>query len=229
MSDQHSTPRDTTTADDAPMAPAEMLALTRRQEARVEDFFQTPTIAIVLTWGVAWTVGFLALWGASDASPVAIPPVTAGILFTVLMVAGIVVSAIIGSRTGAGIRGPQRAQGMIYGITWAVACTAVPILSGALFRAGMTDAVAALFFPAAYSIVVGILYLFGAALFSDRSMIVIGGWILLVGVVAPYVGTPGNYLVMALAGGGAFLVYGVALLVARARRDRRSTGASARG
>ena len=216
-------------SEDAPMTPAEMLALTQRQQDRVEDFYATPTTAIVITWGVAWTVGFLALWSASEASPLDVPAAPAGILFTVLMVAGVVVSAVLGSRTGAGVRGPQQFQGTVYGISWAAACVAIPVLSGALFRAGMTDDVAALFFPAAYSIVVGVLYLFGAALFSDRSMIVVGGWILLVGVIAPYVGSPGNYLVMGLLGGGAFLVYGAALLVARSRRARRVGGVPSRG
>lgn len=215
--------------DDAPLTPAEMLALSREQEYRVEDFFQSPTIAIVLTWGVAWTVGFLALWSASDASPLDVPVLPASILFTVLMVAGIVVSAVVGSRSGAGVRGPQQFQGRLYGITWAVACSAISVFSGALFRAGMSDALAALFFPAAFSIVVGILYLMGAALFHDRSMIVVGGWILFIGVVAPYFGTPGNYLVMAFAGGGAFLVYGFVLLAERSRRARNRAGASTRG
>jgi hypothetical protein len=230
MTDRHDPPAQHPIGDDdAPMTPAQMLALTRTQTDRVEDLFQSPTIAIVLTWGVAWTVGFLALWSASDASPVAVPAAPAAVVFGALMIAGVVVSAVVGTRTGAGVRGPQQVQGRIYGITWAIACVAVPVLSGALFRAGMTDELAALYFPAAYSLVIGILYLLGAALFSDRSMIVVGGWILLVGIVAPYVGAPGNYLVMALGGGGAFLAYGVALLAARARRRRRALEAPRHG
>lgn len=208
------------------MTPAEMLALSRRQEDRVEDFFQTPTTIIVVTWGVAWTIGFLALWLASDASPIAVPAAPAGAVFVILMVAGIIISGVVGMRTGAGVKGPQQVQARIYGITWALGCLAVPMLAGALFRAGMSAEVAALYFPAGYCIVIGILYLFGAALFSDRSMIVVGGWILFIGIVAPYFGSPGNYLVMALAGGGAFLVYGIVLLAARAQR---SAGASNRG
>jgi hypothetical protein len=230
MSDRHDGPSAPASPDDdIPMTPAEMLALARTQENRVEDFFQTPTMIIVLTWGVAWTVGFLALWSASDASPIAVPAGPAGTVFVVLMVAGIVISGVVGTRTGAGVRGPQQVQARIYGITWALGCLAVPMLSGALFRAGMSAEVAALYFPAGYCIVVGILYLFGAALFSDRSMIVVGGWILFIGIVAPYFGAPGNYLVMSLAGGGAFLVYGIVLLIARSRRNRRVAGAPSRG
>ncbi|RUQ99135.1 hypothetical protein [Labedella endophytica] len=230
MTDPHDTPAASDAHDDdAPMTPAEMLALTRAQEHRVEDFYQTPTTIIVVTWGVAWTIGFLALWSASSASPIAVPAGPAAAVFVVLMIAGIVISGVVGTRTGAGVKGPQQVQARIYGITWALGCLAVPMLAGALFRAGMSAEVAALYFPAGYCIVVGILYLFGAALFSDRSMIVVGGWILFIGIVAPYFGSPGNYLVMSLAGGGAFLVYGVVLLVARSRRDRRMVGAPSRG
>lgn len=217
MPDSDRTPEND--VDDAPMSPADMLALSAAQQQKVADFVATPTIVIVLAWGVAWFVGFLMLWGASPDSPIAVPRLLAGIVFTGLMIAGVLTSVIAGVRTGAGIRGRQQFQGTLYGCSWAVGCAAVPVLGGALSRAGMSGEVAALFYPAAYCIVVGLLYLVGAALWNDRAMIVIGAWIVLVGVAAPYVGAPTSYLVMALAGGGAFIVYGAVLVAARVRRS----------
>ncbi|WP_243696165.1 hypothetical protein [Labedella phragmitis] len=212
--------RDVMATDDAPMSAAQMLELSRAQQQRVADFFETPTLIIVATWGVAWFVGFLALWLGRPASVLPIPGDIAGTAFAVLMIVGVVTSVVVGSRTGAGVKGRERFEGAVYGISWGAACTAVPVLGGALQRAGMTTDVAALFYPAAYCIVIGTLYLVGAALWQDRSMIVVGAWILLVGVVAPYFGAPASYLVMSLAGGGAFLVYAALLLGARSRVKR---------
>jgi hypothetical protein len=55
----------------------------------------------------------------------------------------------------------------------------------------------------------GTLYLAGAALFSSRSQLVIGIIVLGVSAGAPFAGQPGNNLVMAVAGGGTFLVAAV--------------------
>jgi hypothetical protein len=214
---EHTPDPDAMSADDAPMSAAEMLELSRVQQQRVADFFETPTLIIVATWGVAWFVGFLALWLGSPGSPIPVPSEVSGTVFTVLMIAGVATSVVVGSRTGAGVRGRERFEGVVYGMSWAAACFAVPVLGGALLRAGMSPDVAALFYPAAYCIVIGTLYLVGAALWHDRSMIVVGAWILLIGVVAPYFGAPTSYLVMSLAGGGAFVIYAAILLAARSR------------
>ncbi|MFZ4893937.1 hypothetical protein ACL9RL_05765 [Plantibacter sp. Mn2098] len=226
------TPADTPPEDDAPVDIAAMLALSTQQVRRVEDIFARPTISLVLIWGVAWFVGFLVLWSASDQNPwFQTPEAPAGIVFGSLMVGGIISSIVIGSGMSRGIQGAQRVQGTLYGVSWAVGCTAPGFLGGALLANGMPAESAALFFPAAYALVVGLLYLAGGAIWRDRIMYSLGVWTILVGVIAPYFGTPGNTLVMAFAGGGGFLVYGAILLVLRRRAlsvhgrsdDRRAT------
>ncbi|MGG7465579.1 hypothetical protein [Plantibacter sp. YIM 135347] len=199
--------------------PAAMLALSERQARRVDDLFFRPTVTIVFIWGVAWFVGFLVLWSASSGNPwFRTPVVPAGIVFAALMIGGVVSSAIIGSRTGHGIQGPQQVQGAMYGFGWAIGSTAAAVFGGAMFVNGMSGELAAIFYPAVYSLVVGLLYLAGGAIWQDRTMYAVGVWIVVVGVVAPYFGQPLNELVMALAGGGGFLVYGVILVLARKRR-----------
>lgn len=203
--------------------PAAMLALQERQATRVDDIFARPTIAIVFIWGVAWTVGFLALWSASDANPwFTTPPIVAGWLFAILMAGGVVASSVIGSRMSRGIQGAQQVQGTMYGIAWAIGCTAAAVFGGALFAAGMAPELAAIFYPAIYSLVVGLLYLAGGAVWRDRVMYGMGVWIIVVGMAAPFFGSPGNALIMGIAGGGGFLAYGCFLESMRRRRARRS-------
>ncbi|MBF4512386.1 hypothetical protein ITJ66_07780 [Plantibacter sp. VKM Ac-2885] len=215
-------PMEPTDGSDA-LDPAAMLALQERQASRVDDIFTRPTIAIVYIWGVAWTVGFLALWSASDENPwFTTPPTVAGWLFGILMVGGIVSSSIIGSRMSRGIQGAQQVQGTMYGIAWAIGCTAAAVFGGALFSAGMAPELSAIFYPAIYSLVVGLLYLAGGAVWRDRVMYGMGIWIIVVGMAAPFFGSPGNALIMAIAGGGGFLVYATFLEATRRRRAHRS-------
>jgi hypothetical protein len=216
-------------ADDAPADIREMLRLSQQQSDKMSSVFDRPTTIIVLTWGVAWFVGFLTLWSATEGNPwFRTPIVPAGIVFTVLMVAGIIVSAVVGSRTSRGMRGAVAFQGTVYGISWAIACMAVPFFGGALLANGMSPELAALFYPAGYSLVVGILYLAGAALWNDKPMLGVGIWIIVVGIGAPFFGAPTNYLVMGLLGGGAFLVYGVWLVLRQRRRVARYSRTDAR-
>ena len=69
---------------------------------------------------------------------------------------------------------------------------------------------------------VGLLYLAGGAVWRDRLMYGMGIWIIVVGMAAPFFGSPGNALIMAIAGGGGFLVYATFLEATRRRRAHRS-------
>ncbi len=62
------------------------------------------------------------------------------------------------------------------------------------------------------------MYLVGGALWRDRTMfVVVGGWLVLVNVVAVLVGVEPFGLIMGIAGGGGFLV--AAAFEARRRRS----------
>ncbi|WP_130179163.1 hypothetical protein [Cryobacterium sp. SO1] len=211
------------TADlDEPMGdPQQMLALLEAQQRRVADAQIAPVVWLYFIWGVAWFVGFLALWsGDPDGNPwFTIPAGVATPLFIVLLVISIVSSAVIGLRINRGVRGVSSFSGAVYGLSWSVCGGAFALLGVGLIRNGLSPELANLYFPSGYALMCGTIYLGGAALWRDKSQLVLGLFMLVVGAAAPFAGSPGNDLVFALAGGGAFLVT-AAVMAVRLRRNR---------
>lgn len=190
--------------DDRPLDPAEMLALLERQKRQVDLAYVTPVAWLYLVWGVSWALGFLLLWLARvvDWMPLSL----AGTVFGVLIVASIITSAIDGTRIGRGVRGSSNFQGAVYGMSWSLSGAAFAAVGVGLLSNGMSQELAALYFPSAYALMAGIMYLAGAALWSEKSQLVLGCVLLVVGSIAPFFGGPTNNLVMAIGGGGSFLV-----------------------
>lgn len=203
--------------DDRPLDPADMLALLERQKRQVDLAYVTPVAWLYLIWGVSWAVGFLLLWLARVVDWMPLP--LAGAAFGVLIIASIVTSAIVGTRIGRGVRGASNFQGAVYGISWSLSGMAFAAVGVGLISNGMSPELAALYFPSAYALMAGIMYLAGAALWGERSQLVLGCLLLVVGSIAPFFGLPGNNLVMAIGGGGGFLVAAVhfAVVIRRAR------------
>lgn len=202
--------------DDAPLDPAEALALAERQQRAVGLSFVKPVAWLYTIWGVAWLVGFLLLW-LGDATEW-MPWVVAGPGFGVLITGAIVASAVIGSRIGRGVQGASDFQGIVYGISWPITGLAFGFVGAGLVGQGMSTELASLYFPSAYALMVGILYLLGGALWNAKSQFVLGLVLIAVGSAAPFFGAPTNNLVMAIAG-LAFLI-GAAHFVTVARKVR---------
>jgi hypothetical protein len=189
--------------DDRPLDPAAMLALLERQKREVDLAYVRPVSVLYLVWGVAWAVGFLLLWlGHLGLMPLPV----AGAAFAVLIIGSIVTSAIVGTRIGRGVQGASNFQGAVYGISWSVSGAAFAAVGVGLISNGMSQELASLYFPSAYALMAGILYLAGAALWNEKSQLVLGVLLLAVGSIAPFFGAPTNNLVMAIGGGGGFLV-----------------------
>lgn len=194
---------DSPTPDESPLDPAAALDLAERQQRAVGLSFVRPVAFLYLVWGVSWLFGFLALWAAYVTDWLALP--VAGIIFGVLITAAIVVSSIIGSRIGRGVQGSSDFQGIVYGLSWPLTGFAFAAVGMGLISQGMSGELASLYFPSAYALMAGILYVLGAALWHARSQLVLGVVLVVIGSVAPFVGAPHNNLVMALAG-VAFLI-----------------------
>lgn len=189
--------------DELPLNPAEALALAERQQRAVSLSFVKPVFWLYLIWGAAWLLGFLALWlgYVSDWLPLWM----AGTVFAVLIVGSIVASAIVGARLGRGVQGPSNFAGAVYGISWTLFGFAFLVLGMGLSANGMSGELASLYFPSAYALMAGVLYVLGAALWLEKSQLALGILLLAVGSVAPFFGAPTNNLVMAIGGGGGFL------------------------
>lgn len=195
-------------ADDAPLDAAGMLALVEQQQRSIDRKMLSPLPWLYGIWGVAWLVGFFVLWSAWDGGNpwFRIPGLTAGLIFAVLIVGSIVTSAVLGTRINRGVRGASDFQGAVYGISWSVCGFAFYGLGAGLAFNGASPELISVYFPTAYGLMTGTLYLMGAALWSSRSQLVLGLVIIVVSVAAPFLGQPLNNLLVSLAGGGTFLI-----------------------
>jgi hypothetical protein len=208
--------RSTELADEneAALSPEEMLRLVHNQQSDVYRQQLSPLPWMLGVWGVAWLVGFLLLWSAApDGNPwLQIPGAAAATGFAVLIGAAFALSTVLGIRIGRGVQGESSFAGAVYGISWPVCASAFALLGVALIRNGMSPEL-----PSAFSLMVGTLYLVGAALWHQTSQLVLGIILLVTGSVAPFFGAPTNNLVMALLGGGSLLI-AAALFAIRLRR-----------
>ena len=200
---------------DESLPPERMLEIIRAQQRQVEQRQLAPVPWLLAVWGVVWLVGFLLLWSAwPGGNPwFSVPGTVASTIFAVLIAAAIACSAVLGIRIGRGIKGESNFAGAVYGISWPASGAAFALVGVGLVRNGMSTELASIYFPSAFSVMVGVLYLAGAALWRNVGQLVLGIALLAVASIAPFFGHPANNLVMALAGGGAFLVGAVAAAV----------------
>ncbi|QIK84631.1 hypothetical protein [Sanguibacter sp. HDW7] len=204
--------------DDAPLDAAASLALIDAQRATVVHRAEPSPTYLFTVWGLAWLLGYGALgWGSRthDGPPGAL----AGIIFGVLLLGAAVATGIHIARRAGGVRGPSARAGAMFGWTWTIGFAAVYLIMAGLTRAGASDPVLSLAWNALPAFLVGLLYLAGGALWQEMTMYLLGAWIVLVAGAATLAGIPGNYTVMALAGGGGMLGAAlVSVILARRRR-----------
>ncbi|MFK4836196.1 hypothetical protein ACI3KY_10750 [Microbacterium sp. ZW T2_14] len=195
--------------DDATHDAAAMLDLVRSQQDRVTRQLAAEVPLILLAWGIAWFVGFGLLWLIDGAKPAASVPLPLAVtVFIVLMAGALVATAILGIRSGRGIRASAGAAftGAVYGWSWTIAFIAMFVFGTALVRNGMPPEVANIYYPTASTLLVGLLYFVGGGIWHAKPLLWLGGWIMVVALVAPFFGYPTHYLVFSIAGGGVFLV-----------------------
>lgn len=205
--------------NESALTPQQMLKLVDDQQNDVVRKQLAPIPWMLGIWGVAWLVGFLLLWSAAPESNslVKVPGPVAGIGFGVLIGAAIATSTVLGIRIGRGVQGNSSFAGAVYGISWALCGTAFGAVGVALMNNGMSYELATLYYPSAFALMAGTLYLLGAALWHQKSMLVLGIILLVTGSVSPFFGAPTNNLVMALLGGGTMLFMAI-LAAVRLRR-----------
>jgi hypothetical protein len=201
---------------DSPLSAAAALAVLTEQQRTVSRRLGGQIWIITGAWGIAWLFGFLAIWLMDSASLGIVVPTWLGwTIFATLFAAALVVSAVLGARSGRGIRSnsANAFTGTVYGVTWAVSMVFLSVLGAALLSRGMSAALADLFYPSVYALVVGILYLAAAAIWRVVEMIVAGAFFVVLASVAPFFGHPTNFLVFAVAGGAMFFTFATILAV----------------
>lgn len=230
------TPKAEAASADSPLSASAALTLLDRQQRRVANERGRFVFPITLAWAVAWLVGFGALWSIDGpavdhvGSGAGLPVPVALTIFLVLLVAAIAVSIVQGVRGGRGFKGSASAfTGTVYGISWSIVMIGIGVLGGALQAHGMSTTVGNIYYPCVYTFAVGLLYLLAGAIWHSVSSVVAGGCVILVAVIAAWFGYPNHYLVLAIGGGGTFLVLAIRDVVAGRRVRAQLAGEGQRG
>lgn len=190
-----------------------------------QQAFAPNAVLLYATWGIAWTVGFLAFYAAFvPAERPLIPFVVGVVIGLAVLVAAIVLSAVHSARRSAGSRGPSAVQGAIYGNTFAVAFALMGLLGWRLISSGVQLESMLSYWVAAVCLIVGILFLAGAAMWNDRSQLIFGCWTFVVGFVSIALPPPHNLLAGAAGGIGFLVLAGV-----QAIRPQLTSGRITRG
>ncbi|MFK4790022.1 hypothetical protein [Microbacterium sp. ZW T5_56] len=164
---------------------------------------------LYVTWGAAWIVSFAALYLAFAPNSGQPLPLAAGLaVAAVAVAAAIVISTVHSARRGTGTRGPSVVQGAIFGNIYPVAFALIGLLGWRLTSAGVPVDVMLSYWMAGPCLVIGALSVAGAVLWNDRSQLVFGVWILVVGLGSLAVSPPHN-LLAGVVGGVGFLVLAI--------------------
>ncbi|HEY8719087.1 hypothetical protein [Pengzhenrongella sp.] len=200
-------PPDDGARDDLPLDLAASAALIEAQRARVAAATDVDGRLLFGAWGTSWLLGFGALYSvASDQPLLGWPDWVAGTLFAGLLGVAMIITAVHLVRRTAGVRGVSARSGAMYGWSWGLSFTGVGALGFGLSRAGVSPEVMQLVMTVVPALLVGALYMAGAAIWRATTQFVLGAWIVAVTVVAAVVGPPATLAVMSIAGGGGMLV-----------------------
>jgi hypothetical protein len=200
---------------------AQQLRLVAEQRARTQTALELDARVVLGAWGVAWFVGFGVFWLAADRDGgplLAVPPVVVGLLFGLLLLSAATTTAVMSARATRGVSGASSRTGAIYSCGWLLGFAMLPAIVLGADRLGASPEATALLWPAVSSLVVGLMYVAGAAAFADLTQFLVGAWIMVTTGVGCLLGLPALYLVMCVAGGGGFLVAAGVLAVRQARR-----------
>lgn len=217
MSADHGTTSDTGTGGEALDAAARLRLIDDQQE-RTRETIEPDARLLYLAWGLAWLIGYLAMWFTSrDGSE---PAIWAGWTLTLTIAAAIAFTMVHSIRCSIGIRGVSARAGAMYGWGWMLGFLTMGAILTGLIRAGVDGAVIGVAANGVACLIVGLMYLGGGIAFQDNGLYALGVWMLVTAAVATVVGLPGTNLVMALLGGGGFLAMGAVTTVLQARRRR---------
>lgn len=204
----------TNRSDDEALDPASMLALAQNQQKSVSSQRGGFVVIIMLGYGIALLVGFLSLRFVTEPA--------GWWIFVVLLAAAIALSIVLGVRGARGIRSTDSFTGTMYGISWSLAMAALGALGGGLIGQGLDNHLIQLFYSAVYTLLIGLQYFMAGILWRSVPSLIVGGWLVIVAAVSPYLGYPNNYLLLGIAGGGSFIVLAIVTAL-HTRHIRKST------
>lgn len=205
--------------DERPLSPEDSIRLIERERAVALRRIAPNPLVLYLPWGVVWLVGygtfFLRYGPAGDPLVAAMPGYVPGVVLGTLVVLAIGITVGSGVRASRGVKGVSDERGLYYGLAWFLAFALMGVVGGRLSDQ-LAGPEASLYWTATSTSIVAVLYLAGAAIWHDRSMVVLGAWVGVVNIVGVVAGPGWHSLVVAVGAGGGLIAMGV-FLYARGR------------
>ncbi|GAB3559484.1 ABC transporter permease [Spelaeicoccus albus] len=171
-----------------------------------------------LAWGLAWLIGLGTMWLTVVARDPYVGPAgwTTGFLI-VLLVAALAVTSVSTARATEGLGGVNAYRGRVFGAAWGVGFAGLWLGIFAVGMHGAPPLTMGLLTGAGSIGLTGLIYLLGSALWVDKLMTCLGGWLVAVAVGGAFAGPVWLLALGAFAGGGGFIV---AAALAWRRRGR---------
>ncbi|WP_437572686.1 ABC transporter permease [Sorangium sp. So ce542] len=181
--------------------------------------------ATYISFGLAYALGHGAAALSKGASPLlALPSWLPMTLLGAGLAVGTVYATLAAARAQRGVSGPDALAGKLLGASWASAFTALFLaISGLAYTLDMPD-VQTILWPTGSGFVVGLIYLGEGAVRRNLLHYGLGTWLALISTAALFLGAPGLFGVLAIAGGGGYAVASVLearRLTALAKQARR--------
>jgi hypothetical protein len=199
--------------DPPPTSPADSLRMIEEQRDAAQRQLSPDPLVYYGPWGVAWLVGFGAMFLRHGPDGKILVPMPAWLPLALLfasLIAAMIVSGVLAGRTYRHVHGRSSVQGALYGFSWFIAFTGMG-LTLQRFDDGMSPPDIGLLWATVAVGLTGALHMAGGAVFQDRMLFGLGVWITLTNVVGTLLGPGWHSLVVALAGGAVMLVLGFVL------------------
>ncbi|AXB47698.1 hypothetical protein A4R43_38940 [Amycolatopsis albispora] len=166
-------------------------------------------------WAVLWFLAFGTFHLAGNGWPGPVFPLwVPGVVMTVLFATGSVTSAVVGIRSGRGVRGTSSKAGAMYGFSWPIAFATVIAVNLLLMAKGMPEELIPPLWAGTMMGLAGALCLAGGAMYRDVLFYGSGVVLLLTAVGAVLAGVDYQNAVVAV---GGLLSFGSAWLVEQRR------------
>jgi len=175
---------------------------------------------VLAVWGGAWLIGFGVL---CPAWPGGLRPwlsrSAAAVFVAVLFAAAIVFSTGRGLWRQRGLTGPSHRTSVLYVYSWVAGLAGQRAVNLRLAHDGLPAHLRPLLWSGSSPLVIGLLLLAGGLLWDDRVQGGLGVWTLIIGAASVFAGVPGNFAVLAVAGGGGLLLASATCRRTRSQRD----------
>ncbi|MFD3485518.1 ABC transporter permease [Streptomyces sp. NPDC058665] len=166
--------------------------------------------ATYVSFGLAYVLGHGAAAVSGGSDPLlALPGWLPMTLLGIGLAAGTVNATLAAARAQRAATGPDILSGKLLGASWVVAFAALFLAITGLTNSLDLPDLQSVLWPTGSGLVVGLLYLAEGAVRRNTLHYTLGVWLALTSTAALFLGTPGLYWVLTLAGGGAYVVAAV--------------------